>query len=83
MKPKTNIEFLNDAMTFSRFGPLAQVFVMQAVEKYANAVIQAGPEAVDSPMISGEAWVGVAAELKEKFERRLNPVPRPDPERRR
>jgi hypothetical protein len=68
-KRKTNIEFVSHIMDFSRHGALMQVFVMQALEQYANRVAEAKPEDVDSGLANGEAWVGCAKELKAALER--------------
>lgn len=66
-KPKTNRQILSDIMDHSRFGHLAEIFVMDALAKVAAAVAEADPEVCDSAMVSGEAWVGVAKEIKEKL----------------
>lgn len=65
---KTNVQVLTDLMQFSRHGALAQVFIIDAIQKHANRVAVADPAQVDSPMISGEAWVGVANEIQGTLE---------------
>lgn len=72
---KTNTEFVNDLMEFSRFGALVQLFVIQAIDSFATRVAMADPAKVDSPLIAGQAWVGVAKEVKEKLEAHYGPVP--------
>lgn len=66
-KRKTNVQIVKSVMEFSAFGPLAQAFVVQAITKYAEAVANAKPEDVDNAMISGESWVGVAKEIRDKM----------------
>ncbi|AGH85384.1 hypothetical protein [Ralstonia pseudosolanacearum] len=72
-KPKTNIEFVRDLMGFSRFEPLAQMFVIDALskwsEKIAKTPIEELRKAFDgNPLIGAEAWQGVACEIKEKLD---------------
>lgn len=66
-KRKTNIEFVNSIMEFSRHGAMAQVFVMQAIENYAKAVAAATPEQLDTPVVSGHVWHGCATEILAKL----------------
>ena len=63
-KRETNEALIKRLIRFSKHGALMQVFMLQAMEKYASAVSEAGPSAVDSPLISGAAWHGCAEELK-------------------
>lgn len=63
-----NIEFITELMTFSNYGALSQIFIIDAVIKHAEAVAKAKPEDVDSPMVAGAAWVGVAKEIKAKLD---------------
>lgn len=62
----TNEEFVTDLMSFSSFGGLCQVFVIEAIRRYADQVAAADPAAVDTQFLSGAAWVGVAKEIKAK-----------------
>lgn len=69
---KTNEEFIADLMAFSRRGALMQIFVIQALRSYSVDVVDAGPVACHSPLISGEAWVDCAKEALEKLEKQYN-----------
>lgn len=69
---KTNVQFLVDAMDFSRYGPLAQAFVLEAMRRYADQVAKADPAIFDNAFIAGEAWVGVAKELQFKLNQHLH-----------
>lgn len=69
-KPKTNVQFVKELMEFSQHGPMAQLFVLQAIEKYAKACANAEPEEMDNGIISGYAWQAVAKEIHEKCEAR-------------
>ncbi|WFU52249.1 hypothetical protein QA639_21310 [Bradyrhizobium pachyrhizi] len=70
-KRQDNISFVRDLMNHSQFGPLAQLFVLDALSKWADKVAEADPAAIESPMISGAAWVGVAKEIKGKIDARI------------
>lgn len=74
-KATTNIEFLTEMMEFSRCGALAQVFVMEAVRRYAKQVAEYTPEqvaAIDNGFMSGQVWQKVAKEINGKMEAHLN-----------
>lgn len=69
----TNIECLTDLMTFSRYGALAQAFVMDALSKHAARIARTPLDELneqfgDQPMVSAKAWHGVAQEIHEKLE---------------
>jgi hypothetical protein len=70
-QPETNVEFVTRLMEFSNYGALAQIFVIEALRRWSDLVAEAEPAKVDSPMISGHAWVGVAKEIKAKLEERV------------
>ena len=67
MKYKSNEQFVKDIMAFSRRGPLAQIFVVEAIRKYAEACAEADPAVFDSPLMNGAAWVDVAKEIRDKM----------------
>ncbi|WP_175861812.1 hypothetical protein [Burkholderia cepacia] len=68
-KPTTNLECVTDIMTFSRYGALAQAFVMDALSKHAARVATTPPDQLQvNPMISARAWHGVAQEINTKLE---------------
>ncbi|KFG95522.1 hypothetical protein GQ56_0119750 [Burkholderia paludis] len=68
-KPTTNLECLTEIMTFSRYGALAQAFVMVALSQHAARVAQTPlSELQVNPMISARAWHGVAQEIHTKLE---------------
>ncbi|MGZ2744469.1 hypothetical protein [Burkholderia stagnalis] len=69
----TNLECLSDIMTFSRYGALVQAFVMDALSKHAEHVATAPLDKLKEqfgvhPLISAEAWQGVAREIHNKLE---------------
>ncbi len=62
----TNEEFVSDLMNYSSFGALCQVFVIEAIRRYADQVAAADPAAVDTPFMRGDVWVGLAKEIQAK-----------------
>jgi hypothetical protein len=69
-QPETNIEFVTRIMDFSNYGPLAQLFILEAIRNWSELVAKADPVKMDTPIFSGHAWVGVAKEIKAKLEER-------------
>lgn len=66
-KPQTNTAKIVDAMKFSNYGALAQVFIMDAIYKQGKAVEAASLEDLENPMINAKAWQGVAIEILNKL----------------
>ncbi|WP_186140887.1 hypothetical protein [Burkholderia gladioli] len=69
----TNLECLTQIMTFSRYGALAQAFVMDALSKHAEHIAQMPLEQLEEnfgnpPMIGANAWQFVAQEIHEKLQ---------------
>ncbi|AXW61567.1 hypothetical protein CJO94_05960 [Ralstonia solanacearum] len=72
-KPKTNIDFVSELMDFSCFGPLAQMFVIDALSKWSDKIAETPIKELckafeGNPLIGAEAWQGVAREIKEKLD---------------
>ncbi len=63
-RPMTNVEKVQHIMSFSKYGALAQLFVMDALHKWTDIVSRASPEQVGNGFIDGEAWIGVATEIQ-------------------
>lgn len=72
-KPVTNVGVLVDLMEYSKFGPLAQMFIIDTVARQARAVADADPAtaAWDGGLISFEAWQGVAREIADRLDAHL------------
>lgn len=69
----TNLECLTDIMEFSRYGALAQAFVMDALSKHAARVAKLPLDELQKqlgnhPLVSARAWHGVAQEIHGKLE---------------
>lgn len=70
-RTKTNIEKVTRIMTYSNYGALAQLFVMDALHQWSGIVSKALPEQVDNGFINGEAWIGVAGEIHKALQSEL------------
>lgn len=71
---KTNEQIVREIMNYSSYGALSQLFVMDALIKHADKVSAADPASIGSNgLISPEAWIGVAKEIKRKLDRAYGP----------
>jgi hypothetical protein len=68
----TNIEKVQHIMSYSRYGALAQMFVMDALSKWSDIISRASAAQVDNGFVDPEAWIGVAREIKEALESDLS-----------
>lgn len=68
----TNVEFITNLMEFSKYGGLALIFVIDALDKHAHAVANVSPEVFEkmAHFINPQAWQGVAREIAEKIDNR-------------
>jgi hypothetical protein len=64
-RPMTNIERVTHIMSYSNYGALARMFVMEALHKWSGIISKASPEQVDNGFVNGEAWIGVAKAIQE------------------
>lgn len=70
-KPPTNIAFVRDLMEHSNYGALAQLFVLDALDKWSKLIASKTPEELDTGLVSGEGWKGVAQEIQNKIQGRF------------
>ena len=77
-KRDTNEQFVTRMMTYSHYGALSQMFVIAAIEHYANKIADMTNEELDKAsggmignFIDPQAWRGVAEEIQERFVDRL------------
>jgi hypothetical protein len=59
-----NSDLVADLMRHSPCGPLGEVFIVEAIRRYANQCAKAGPAALDSPMLNGATWHRIAVDVK-------------------
>jgi hypothetical protein len=67
----TNVEYVTEIMEFSRFGALAQAFVIEAVA--GTQLCCCKSEDLDSPGLSGAAWTGVERKSDAKLAAKYGP----------
>jgi len=69
---QTNVEFVTELMEFSRYGAMAQLFVLQALDMYSHAVANAPSESHSDSggFINLEVWQDVAKEIAHKIDQR-------------
>ena len=74
-KHKTNVEAVTDIMEFSRFGAVAQMFVIDALMKHAALIAKTKPSDYGAKgsvmLVAPEAWIGVAQEIERKLKEHL------------
>lgn len=67
----TNQEFLIDLMTFSLYGPMTEVFIMEAIRIQAKAVGELELGQMDQrSVVSPHLWVSIARDITAKIEER-------------
>lgn len=72
VKEMTNVEFVADLMEHSRYGAMAQMFVMDALDKWSARIAETPIEELrtqfgESAMISADAGHRVAQEIQAKL----------------
>jgi hypothetical protein len=72
---KTNEMLVRDLMTFSPYGSLSQVFIVEAIRHYAEQ-IAATPEPTEDGkgIISAVAWHGIARDVVKRLEEHYDTV---------
>lgn len=65
-KLESNKDLLDDLMTYSPYGSLSEVFIMEAVHSYAKGVTEASALSLSSPVITN-AWQGVAEDILKRM----------------
>ena len=63
-RPMTNIEKVHHLMTYSSYGGLSQLFVMDALHRWTDIISKASPQQLDNGFVDPEAWIGVAREIQ-------------------
>lgn len=68
MKTQTNVQKINHLMVMNPGGPLTQVFILEAVRRYATELAEAAPP-VDNPraIISPVAWHATAVAVADQL----------------
>lgn len=78
IRPKTNVEFIVDCMEYSEHGALVQAFIIQGLLTYCDMVEATDAQSLSNGLIDGAKWRAISAELKDKLDKRYNPLKRVD-----
>lgn len=65
MTRKTNTEFITDLTEFSPYGAVAQVLIMTAIERFAEAAAE--KRIPDDGLVHPDAWQGCAKDIVKRF----------------
>lgn len=68
---ETNADFVARLMESAKAGPIAQLFIIEAVRKYAEACATADPKRMETGIISGAQWKRCAVELHAEINKHL------------
>ena len=71
-KHQTNVEFVEEIMEFSKAGAMMQMFVIEALGKWADIIANMDIEELkeqfgDYSIVCPESWQATAKELQEKL----------------
>lgn len=62
---KKPTQLVRDMIDHSAYGPLAAAFVLQAIQRYADAIAATKPDDYpEAAFIAPTAWIGVAKEVQ-------------------
>ena len=61
---ESNAELVARVMEFPKSGPLMQVFIVEALRRYADECAAASPDKMNFGPINGHAWKRCAVELQ-------------------
>jgi len=68
---ETNAQLVARLMERAKSGPIAQLFIVEAVRRYADQCADADANKLDLGPISGAHWKRCAAELREEINKHL------------
>lgn len=69
----TNIEFVVEVMKFSRYGAMAEIFVIEALRRYAFQVTTTDAKLLDRARLPGTALQAVGEEIDAKLAAKYGP----------
>lgn len=73
MKRKTNVQIIKFIMENSRYGALSQMFVIDCLSKFADAVSKSKPSEYENCGVHPQSWIGVAKEIKDILDAHYSP----------
>jgi hypothetical protein len=62
---ESNVDFVARLMSRMQSGPLAQLFVIESIRRYAEQCADADPAKLDSGIIPGAHWKRCAVEIRD------------------
>lgn len=68
---ETNEQFVARIMESPKSGPIMQIFVVEALRRYAEQCADAPAEKLQTGPISGHAWKRCAIELRDEMNKHL------------
>jgi hypothetical protein len=68
---ETNEQFVARIMEFPKSGPIMQIFVVEALRRYAEQCAAVDAAKLDTGPISGHAWKRCAIELRDELNKHL------------
>jgi hypothetical protein len=77
---QTNVEFLTELMEFSKFGPMVQAFVIQALHEKADEIAsEPHPERYDCALFEGTYWQAIAKDVARQMAEKYGEYHRDQP----
>lgn len=71
---ETNVEFVTRIMEYSRHGAMAQLFVLDALDKWSHVIANMPDDEIDeefeNSFVNGQAWKAVAQEIQDALKDR-------------
>jgi hypothetical protein len=64
---ETNEQFVTRIMGFPKSGPIMQIFIVEALRRYAEQCADADAAKLQTGPISGHAWKRCAIELRDEL----------------
>lgn len=69
---ESNTDFMYRIMSFSPHGALVQMFVIEALRQYSEAVADPSVQVPDTALLSGQAWKKTAEWVHAQLEQHLS-----------
>jgi len=74
VRKATNVEFVTNLMEYGQYGPLTQIFIIDAIQRHAEHFAKMDPVKLqeawgENYIIDARGWIEVAKMVKEALER--------------
>jgi hypothetical protein len=72
-QPECNLDLITDLMTYSKFGPLSEVFIMTAIQKYTEQITslthgELMRQMGEHPIIKPTTWSDMAHDVQQRMD---------------